>query len=165
MLESQVARHALTVFHDVARLLLLPVGGTVLALIWFLGRGSSDEDGRSRTVTSVALRVIAAVGELETLLIFLGYKQDLLFVAKARPLWGSCAAIVFSSGILLILWAVVSHFQDSSVRLDILDASESASRAAATFLRVEELQTNAAIAWIAAFSVVLIWLGAIAMKH
>ena len=124
-----------------------------------------DDDGRTPVVTSVALRMIAAVGELETLIVFLSYKQDLLFVMKGRPLWGGCATMVLGSGAGLVLWAVVAHFRDSSVKVDILDASERTSRAAARFLRVEDLQTNAAIAWIAAFSITLVWLGAIATGH
>jgi len=165
MSELQAAWHAYQVFHDVARLLLLPVVGVPCALVWFLGRNRADEDGSTRVVTSVAIRGIATVGELETLIVLLGFKQDLLFVAKARPVWGGCATVVLGSGVGLILWAFVSHFRDSSVKLDILDASERTSRAAARFLRVEDLQTNAAIAWIAAFSIALIWLGAIAMGH
>lgn len=164
MVELLVTWHALRVFHDVARLLILTVGGAGFAFVWFLGAGRSEDDGRTRVVTSVSLRFQAATGELATLMIFLGYKEDVLFVAQARPLWGMCAGAVLGSGVLLILWAVLSHFADSQ-RLDILDASDSTSKAAARISRIEDLQTNAAVAWIAAFGIALVWLGAIAMRR
>ncbi len=164
MVELLVRWHALRVFHDVARLLMLTVSGAGFALVWFLGAGRSEDDGKTRVVTSVGLRFMAATGELATLMTFLLHKEDLIFVAQARPLWGLCAGAVLGSGVVLILWAVLSHFRDSQT-LDILDASDSTAKAAARFSRIEDLQTNAAVAWIAAFSMALFWLGAISMRR
>ena len=93
--------------------------------------------------------------------------EHFLFVAKARPLWGGWAAMVRASGVVLllcaVLWAALEHFTYSSEKLDILDADESMAKAAATSSRVENLQTNAAAAWIAAFSVAVCWLVAISL--
>jgi hypothetical protein len=127
MVELLVGWHALRIFHDVAHLWMLIVMDAAFALVWFLGAGRTEDDGKTRVVTSVFLRFTAAIGELQTLLVFLTDKEDLLFVAQARPLWAMCAGAVLGSGVVLILWAVLSHFRDSQ-RLDILDASDNTAK-------------------------------------
>ena len=62
-----------------------------------------------------------------------------------------------------MIWAVISRFADAAVKVDIFDASEATARATARFMHVEEIQTNFAVAWLAAFGVTLYWLLAIAM--
>lgn len=162
MFEQQLAWHARMVLHDIARLLLFPFFAAIPAYMWFVGAGRSGEDGRTRVVSSIALRAMATVGELATVVVFVVYKGHLVLVAKARPGWGFCAAVVLCSGVVLLSWAVLSHFRTSSMKLDILDGSAGTAKLAARFSRIEDLQTNASAAWMAGFSTVLFWLWAIA---
>ena len=165
MFELQVAWHARLVMHDIARLLIFPILAAVPAAAWFWGAGRTDADGKTRTRSSIALRVFAAIMQFLTISTFFAYKADLLFVADARRWWGACATLVLATSPMLMLWAVISHFADASVKVDILDASETTAKATARFMHVEEMQTNIAVAWIAAFGVTLYWLFAIAMRH
>lgn len=126
------------------------------------GRKRSD-DGGTRLDTSFYLRLLAGFLELCALFVFAPFDEHFLFVAKARPLWGGWVAVVLVSAVVLISWAVLEHFTYSSQKLDILDASESMAKATATSSHVENLQTNAAGAWIGAFSVAVVWLVAISL--
>jgi hypothetical protein len=168
LVQSQVVWHARSILYtlNIGRLLIILAVGVGLGWVWFSGRKRSD-DGGTRLDTSFYLRLLAGFLELCALFVFAPFDEHFLFVAKARPLWGGWVAVVLVSAVVLIswavLWAVLEHFKHSSQKLDILDASESMAKAAATSSHVENLQTNAAGAWIGAFSVAVVWLVAISL--
>ena len=71
-------------------------------------------------------------------------------------------AFILASSVILIVWALLwvlrEHITYSRQNLDILEASESMAKAAASSSHVEDLQTNAAAVWIAAFTLAVAWL-------